>query len=216
MMHTLTLPHQYLLLELDDDSGLSLTSDGYERIYGLAGAVVAELQWRGVLVPARADRFVIREGAAELSGTLARGAAALAGRKPLPLQRCLSKVPARKLREAFLEELVEAGALSRERERYILLFRRTRWRAQPASPEATLIEHLREHVRTTPKHSPPGREDLLLSLLRGTRLLKAVWSPEELMHLKPAIDQCTDRAPIGRHVRKAVLNAHAAAAAAAG
>ncbi|MFT5681641.1 MAG: hypothetical protein ACI8RZ_002547 [Myxococcota bacterium] len=80
----------------------------------------------------------------------------------------------------------------------------------PASPEETLIEHLRQHVSTAPRHSPPGREDLLLSLLRGTGLLKTVWSKPELEQLKAAIDQCTDRASIGRIVRKLVEEADAA------
>ena len=199
-MHTLSLPHQFLLLELDDDSGLSLSA--MDRDYGLAGAVVAELQWQGLLVPAQAERFVLRRETSSLSGALAQGAAALKDHKPHPLKKCISLIPAKKIRTGFLEELVAAGALSREQERFLLIFRRTRWRSQPGSPEATLIEHLQQHVKVTPLHSPPSREDLLLSLLRATKLLHAVWAEEALNREKDAIDQCTARAPIGRPVRQ--------------
>ena len=197
-----SLPQQFLLLELDDVSGLSLLWKDYERNYGLAGAVVAELQWQGLLVPVGADRFVLRPEASSLSGALAQGAAALKDRKPLSILGCISLVPAEKIRTVFLEELVETGALSRKQERHFVIFRRTRWRSQPGSPKGTLIEHLQQHVTVTPRHSPPSREDLLLSLLRGTKLLRSVWAKEALEREKGAIDQCTARAPIGRAVRR--------------
>lgn len=199
-MHTLTLPHQLLLLELDDHTGLSLLTRSYASAYGLAGAVVAELQWQGLLVPHQADRFVLRADASLPSGALALGAAGLEGRKPLPLKKCISRIPTKKLRPALLDELAQAGALEERQERHFLIFRRTRWLSLPGSPESTLIEHLRRHVEVTPRHSPPSREDLLLSLLRGCGLLGPVWSEPEHAALKPAIDQCTDRAPIGRIV----------------
>ena len=214
-MQALSLPHQFLLLELDDDSGRSLLKHEYERNYGLAGAVVAELQWQGLLVPVQADRFVLRPEPLPLSGALAQGAAALTGRKPQALKKCISRIPAKKIRTGFLEELVELGALSQEQERYLLIFRRTHWRSQPDSPEETLIEHLQHHVAVTPRHSPPSREDLLLSLLRGTKLLESVWSEEALEQTKDAIDQCTARAPIGRSVRQLVEEMEAMIVAAA-
>ena len=74
------------------------------------------------------------------------------------------------IRTGFLEELVAAGALSQEEDHHFLIFRPTRWRSQPGSPERTLIEHIQQH----PQHSPPSREDLLLSVLRGTNLLGSV------------------------------------------
>ena len=203
-MHTFSFPHLYLLLELDDDSGLSLLPHYFASLYGLAGAVVAELQWQGLLVPVQADRFVLRLGESSLSGALAQGASALKDRKPLSIQQCIARIPANKIRTGFLEELVALGALSHEQERFFLVFRRIRWRSEPDSPEATLIEHLQRHVTVTPRHSPPSREDLLISLLRGTKLLGAVWSEEALETEREAIEHCTDRAPIGRVVRRLV------------
>lgn len=108
------------------------------------------------------------------------------------------------IRTGFLEALVTAGALSQSEDRHFLIVRRTRWRSQPGSPERTLIEHHQQHVQSTPQCSPPSREDLLLSVLRGTNLLGSVWSEEALERQVEAIERCTARASIGRDVRRLV------------
>ena len=182
--------------------------------HGLAAAVFAELQWQGRIVAVEADRFVVRSDRAPSYTALSLAEEALEDRRPMKLKTCISKMPTKALRTALLHELVDLGALSEESERYFLILRRTRWRSQPGSPEETLIEHLRSHVAAATAATPPGREDILLSLLRGTGLLETVWTEAELERLKPAIDARTARAPIGRTVREMIIATQAAIVAA--
>ncbi|CAN0461335.1 unnamed protein product, partial [Ectocarpus fasciculatus] len=135
--------------------------------------------------------------------------------RPRKLQSCLSRLRYATLRKALLAELVAAGALREEKERFLVLFHRRRWHPAPDSPEETIIEHLRNYTATVDEQEPPTRDDLMLSLLRATKLLEVVWQPEELEGLLRArIERRTDRAPIGRQVHQAVETALAAAVAA--
>ena len=59
-----SLPHQLLLLELDDLTGRSLLGlDSLRRNYALAGAVLSELQLSDRLVAVGADAFLLASGA---------------------------------------------------------------------------------------------------------------------------------------------------------
>jgi len=211
-----TLPHQLLLLELDDETGKSLQKDSLLAHYGVCGAMIAELMWQDRLVPAAADRFVLRSTRPPPPCDSIRLAEErLSETRPYKLQACMGRLRLRPLRRALLAELVDAGALRLEEQRFLVVFRRRRWHPTPDSPEQTYIEHLRAYIRTVEHSQPPGREDLMLSLLRATKLLAVVWTEAELEGLRAAIDARTERAPIGRKVHEAVVAARAAAAAAA-
>ncbi|MFT4979591.1 MAG: hypothetical protein ACI8S6_005503 [Myxococcota bacterium] len=214
-MNRLTLPHQLLLLELDDDTGSSLQRDSFRAHYGLSGAVIAELMWQERLIPIAADRFILKPGRPPADGALKLAEDRLSETRPRKMHACISRLRITLLRRALLAELVTSGMLREEQERWLLVFRRRRWHPTPDSPEQTLIEHLRDHVAQADERTPPQREDLLLSLLRATKLLETVWSPDELLALRPQIDARTERAPIGRQVHQAIKTARAAAMAAA-
>ena len=211
-----TLAHQLLLLELDDSTGRSLQKDSLLAHYGINGAMIAELMWRQRLIPVAADRFALRPGRPPVGGALKLAEDRLSKSRPRKLQQSVARLRYSAIRRALLAELVDAGALREEQERFLVLFRRSRWHPTPDSPEEPLIEHLRRYVADVDERTPPTREDLLLSLLRATKLLGTVWRAEDLDGpLRGQIDRRTELAPIGQQVHRAVQAARAAAAAAA-
>lgn len=214
----LGLHHEFLLLALEDVRGTRLLGH-YEDKYGLAGALVAEMQLRDRLAPVAADVFALRQGPLS-SGALGLAEQRLEG-KQLSLKRTLRRVAnvwlsdISAIRTAALEELVRAGVLTREADRFLIVTWRMRYPEVDSAVEGALRSRLRRHVQTVDDGDAPMRDDLLLSLLRGTKLLRTVWSEGELATVKPAIDARTRRAPIGRTVRRVAEDARAAAAAAA-
>lgn len=213
-----SLPHLLILLELDDVTGKSLQRDAIKRQFGLTGAVLAELMWQERLIPAEANKFVLRPGRPVVSGSLRIAEERLSETRPRTLQKSLQHLRASPIRKAVLAELVEAGILEEQSSSFLVLFRRRRWLPTETSPEQTYIEHLRQYVEQTCADTPPQREDLMLSLLRSVDLLETVWTASELESLRDRIVLRTERAPIGRQVHKAIelMRAALLAAAAAG
>ena len=206
-MHRLNLAHTFLLLEHHDESGHSLLEDAPRRQrFGLCGAVVGELHGQGRLrkAAAAADRYTLSLDPAPLTGALALAEDALRGEPPMRLSTCILRLPFAPLRAALLEELVDMGALRREEERVWVVFRRTRWRATPDSPERTLVEHLRAYLDEVTADAPPSRSDFLLSLLQATDLLSTIWTPEQVAADAEVIEARARRAPIGALVRDLV------------
>lgn len=211
----LSLPHALLLLEYDDVHGTSRLGQ-LSRAYGLCGAVVAELQVLGRLRPVRANVFAITQQGEPLDGAFGLAEQQI-GARQLSLKKHLGRLGAwgaSKLRAAFLDELVQAGHLRREQDKLLFVTWRVRYPEQDPTLERDLIAALRRYVDDVPADQPPGREDLLLSLLRGLRLLDAVWTEDELITRRERIDERTRLAPIGRDVRQVIRDAEAAAAAA--
>ncbi len=205
----LTLAHQLLLLELDDTTGSSLITDFILRYFALGGALVAELNLRDRLVATSANEFAIVDGP-PLPGVLGLAEGFFPPR-PLDLNHCVYRLGNRadELRSAVLEELVQAGALRKDKDKFWLLTYRTRWPTQEEAIERTLVEHLRAWLPSATQDAAPSRDDLLLSLLRCAGLLTTVWTEAELEQLRPLIDELTDRAPIGATVRGVTMAVHA-------
>ena len=199
-----SLPHQLLLLELDDETGRSLASDSLVQSCTLAGAVLAELQLRERLLPVEANRFALASGE-PLAGALGLAEGRLPAR-PRTLAELISHLgmKIKPVRMALLTELEEAGALRREDDRLWIVTWRTRWTEADPTLETTLVAHLRDWLDGMTEDVAPSREDLLLSLLRASKLLETVWRPEELEHLDTLIRERTERAPIGKSVTSAI------------
>ncbi len=216
-MTALGLHHHLLLFDLDDATGRPRAWDPVLRDCALAGALAAELQLRERLVAVKADRFAVRQGAPPGSGALGHAESHLAGRRPLLLSRILGLLAnrTRRLRRATLDELVDAGILRMERDRLWLVPYRTRWPAADRAVKRGVIDALRRWIDGGSADAPPGREDLLLSLLRACKALDAVWAPDELARVRDRVERRTDMAPIGRHVVTLARHIQAAAAAAA-
>lgn len=214
MTAPLGLHHGFLLLVTDDHRGTPQVGS-LSLNYGLAGAYVAELQLRGRLVAEAADTFRLGSGPAS-TGSLGSAEARLDGFSG-SLKRAIGRIGgwgANARRFAACEELAAMGALRREDDVFLLIRWRTRWPTADPEVESTLTEHLDRYLEAPPP-GPPTWEDLLVSLLRGSKALDHVWSPARLAALRPAIEERTRVAPIGRIVRTVVVEAEAAAAAAA-
>lgn len=212
------LHHQFLLLELDDERGTSAISDSILRQNAVLGAVVAELQLQERLVPVGADVFAIRAGQAPAAGSLGLAEGRLAGRRtPMTIKTCLSRLGgwSSKIRRAALAELIELGALREERDRLWILTWRTRYPEDDPAVERTVRERLGWWVANVRPEDPPAREDLLLSLLRVSKLLPWSLKAPARGSVEERVLERTNRAPIGKVVRDLTRETHAAIAAAA-
>lgn len=178
---TLSLTEELLLLTLDQRSGRPAL-DSVRMKAAVAGAAVAELTLDGALAldgPDGRRARLRRTGTAEPSDPLLREVLAVAdGRRP---QDAVSKLGgadawrdrAGALRTHLLERMASAGVLSREDDRVLGLFPRTRWRTvDPASTD-------RLRVRVTGALNggdgpPDARTAALVALLAATDRLSAV------------------------------------------
>lgn len=210
------LHHQLLLLDLDPGTGTRRIKDTTLMSYALGAAFFADLQLCGRMIPTGADAFAIQESVAVPSGALGLADSFCTGYRPMSEQRWVSRLGNRagKLRWAALEELEALGAVTRERDVFLLIPWRTRWPETDGHAERTVQEHLRHWLATVQPADPPGPDDLLLSLLRCTKLHQVVWSEAELAHRTDLIEERTKRAPVGLVAKKASDAAKAAAAAA--
>ena len=119
----------------------------------------------------------------------------------------------RALRRSLAEELVELGALREQQDKLWIVPYRTRFPTGDGAVEQSVREHLRTWLAEVPVDAGPQREDLLLSLLRCTRILDSVWSESELETLRPQIDKRTEMSPIGKEVKRSADQTRAAVAA---
>lgn len=197
-----TLAHHFLLLALDDGTGLERTGALALNWFAFSGALLGELQLQDRVVAVGADAWVLarREPA---PGVLGLAEARLRSQRPRTQRWCLARLYERAtaLRRVALEELVAGGALRREENRFLGMAVGVRWPTADGSVEVELVDHLRRWVDAVDPQSAPAREDLLIGLLRGAGLLDAVWSDEELAAVRAVIEERTRRVPLGRLVR---------------
>jgi hypothetical protein len=196
-----TLAHHFLLLDLVDNRGTPRT-DMARRWWGLTGALWGEMQLRERVMPVRADRFALVPGPLS-EGVLGYAESCIQGRyahsQAWRMQQIYPYAP--RMRGMALEELAELGAIRKERDTVLLVPWRTRWPTADGTLEVELVAHLRHWLETVSPDEPPGREDLLLGLLRGTLILESVWAPDEIEQWKDKIHLRTQRAPLGRLVQ---------------
>ena len=215
----LGMHHEVLLLDLHDRTGKRHVGS-YIAGFGLAAACVGELEHRGRLKVAGADRFGLAAGSGS-RGALGLAEAAL-GTEIRSLKKCIAVVtnqwfssPINRIRDAALRELCGAGFLEKRTDYFLIVPWRTRYPEGDGRAERALIDRLRTHLHAVDGNTPPLRDDMLLSVLRAMDLLGSVWSERELQQVRPAIEARTKRAPIGRLAWELARDAEAAAAAAA-
>ena len=105
------------------------------------------------------------------------------------------------------------GALREQQDKLWIVPYRTRFPTGDGAVEQSVREHLHTWLAEVPVDAGPQREDLLLSLLRCTRILDSVWSESELETLRPQIDKRTEMSPIGKEVKRSADQTRAAVAA---
>jgi len=210
-----TLLHDYLLLSLDDHSGKPDVVDGYAASAAIGAALWAELQLIGAVGAVSADRYLLGEAAEGLDGVLGVAVDRLRRDKPFKATWAISRLGHQRHRQLALEELVAGGVLREERDKLWIITWRRRWPTTDGSThEEDLRGRLRLWLQTVSQDTPPGREDLLLSLLRYTKLLGQLWSEGELARLRPLIEERTRRAPVGQLAKQVADSTRAAVTAA--
>jgi len=214
----LGIHHEFLLCALNDMHG-TWSVKGFKASFALAGALVAEMQHRERLVAVKANTFALRSGAMS-TGALGMAEGRLEGRQ-LSMKKTIAAVNTYwfsgvgQIRVAALDELHRAGLVRKEQDTFLFIPWRLRYPEVDGEEEERIRARLRRHIATAGDGDAPGRDDLLLSILRTTKLLDGIWSEAELERLKPAIDERTRRAPIGVLIRDLARESEAAAAAAA-
>ncbi|MDX2175840.1 MAG: GPP34 family phosphoprotein [Candidatus Sumerlaeia bacterium] len=141
----LTLPEQLVLLGLEDRKGTLAWRCFPYFDDALAGALLAELDLRGLLDIGPDGRARGREAAGEPpAGVLGAVHRMLLGGEPLPLRAWISHVATTpNLLHDLSEELVAKDVLERHEDRFLFLFHRTTYPLHDSTPEKQLHAEIR-------------------------------------------------------------------------
>jgi hypothetical protein len=211
----LLLPHDYLLLALDDGRGTSLVADTTVHSYAMSGAWLAEMMFQERVLPAAANLLQLRSGPLS-EGSLGVVEKQLEGFKAGKQLWCLNRLIGFNgtwLCRLAADDLVAMGVLRAEQDKLWLIPYRTRHPSSDMSAERALRQRLRAHLQTVDHSTAPTRDDALIGLLRVAKILTSVWTEEELRHLRPLIVERTKRSSLGKVVKKAADAAKVAIAA---
>jgi Golgi phosphoprotein 3 len=212
MRDDLTLPEQFLLLCLNDESGR------FEECwvdYGLNAAALAELALRGRIRIGEKDRVSVDDPSDTGDDLLARALARLTGgRRPQRVGRCVAGLYRGRpsARQAVLQRLIARGILTIQEGRFLWVFPRTLYPAVDSAPENELRARLREALLG----DAPVEQRLavLIAILQGCDALDRILTRSELKRQKERIQAVVAGDPIGRAIGKAVSEVVAAAVAA--
>jgi hypothetical protein len=173
----LNLAEELFLLALDDDEGWIAAPAQNTLRYGLAAALLADLALRGKVVVD--DRRVTLLDATPVGDELLDWALerlAAAG-KPFKVKHWINALGFRKLPKQVAQRLVDCGVLREDDRRYAPLIPDA-GSSQADAPAKYWIKHgLRSVVLTSAKAE--RRSLVLLSLMRGCRLLNLVFTRDE-------------------------------------
>ncbi len=196
----LTISEQLLLLALHDEKGSVVFSASTALPYGLAGAVLLDLYFLGIIafegkhvrvVDARATDSDVLDEALELMRQSTKS------REPKYwVSRIQSKV--KRLQQRLAEDLVEKQILSKEERKLLWVFTRRRYPTDNAEPEYDIRNAIR-NVILYGQH-PSEKEAALISLMSACELVNEVFSKEERKSAKQRIKMLSE----GNEVSKAV------------
>jgi Golgi phosphoprotein 3 len=199
----LTLVEEIELLSLDDKTGAHLPLLPEALGYGLAGAILADLEMAACI--ATGGKVVevknsMPTGNSLLDPWLAR---VVAEPQNHPIAYWLSLFSDEKtaIESAALEHLISRGILKREDKKILWVFGLRRY--------PTIHNEERVEVRTRlagliqGDEAPPRFDAILISLLWGSSLLSAVFSEGELDGRSARIASISDSDPVGREVAEA-------------
>ncbi|WP_434594835.1 GOLPH3/VPS74 family protein [Streptomyces sp. A5-4] len=165
-----SLPEELLLLGLDPQRGSARVRMRYVE-YGMAGAVLAELELSGHVAEERGRIQVINPlapadpVAAQVLASLPAPGKGRGGKGERT--KGWVRSTGRHITELYLNRLVEQGALRRETRRFLGLFPYHRHPAGPEDSSAAVWQRLAASIRAD---SPDGRDRALAALLSATDL----------------------------------------------
>jgi hypothetical protein len=199
----LTLVEEVELLSLDDKTGAHLPLLPEALGYGLAGAILADLEMAGRL--ATAGKVVeVRDASPTGNPLLDPWLARIAAESPPhPIPYWLSILSDEKpfIESAVLDHLIGRGILKREDKKILWVFGLRRY---PTIHNEERVEVRTRLSRLILGDDGPGHFDAtLISLLSGCSLLPAVFSDGALEGRSARIQAIADSNPVGREVAAA-------------
>jgi hypothetical protein len=185
-MNSLTLPEQLLLLAIDDQRGVINTSTMTTLLYGLAGAVLAELALRGK-IGLEEKRLKptdnLPTGDPNLDSVLSQIADEP---KPRKLARWVMVFARKDTLRKTAQSLAEQRVISIENKRFLWVIPYESYPQVDAPAKYWIKQHLRAVVLAG-ETAEPG-EVALLSLLKASRLLQLVFTRDERRYAGKHID----------------------------
>jgi hypothetical protein len=200
----LTLVEEIALLSLDDKTGAHLPLLPEALGYGLAGAILADLEMAGRLVTS-GKVVEVRNSTPTANSLLDPWLERLtAETQSHPIAYWLSVFSDEKpaIESATLEHLIERGILKREDKKILWVFGLRRY--------PTVHNEERVEVRTRlgrliqGDEAPPHFDATLISLLNGCSLLSSVFTEGQLEGRSDRIQAIANSDPVGREVAESL------------
>lgn len=208
----LNLAEELFLLALDDDEDWIVAPALDTLRYGLAAALLADLALLGKIA-VEGQRISLLDpapiGDDLLDDTLLRIAEA---NKPRKVKYWLNALGFRKLPKQIAQRLVTQGVLAEEERRYLWAVPYVGVPQQDAPAKYWIKQELRVAGLTSAK--PERRGVVLLSLMKGCRLLNLVFTRDERKAASKRVDELVKGEDFGAAVTQTLADIEAATTAA--
>ena len=202
----LTLPEELMLLALRDDKGSVIFSASTALPYGLAGAVLLELFFRGKITHENKKIQIVDKNQIDdpvLNEALSLMKVSSKDRNPKYwVQRINGKV--KKLKQKVIDKLVKQQILNREGHKILWFFNISRYPTLDVVPEMEIRNRIRNIVLNDYKATE--REIALLSLMKACSLVNEVFQRGERKLAKKRIKELIENQRMSKDVSSAVID----------
>ena len=200
----LTLPEELMLLALRDEKGSVIFSASTALPYGLAGAVLLELFFKGKITYGNKKIQVIDKSTIDdpvLNEALNLIKNSSKDRNPKYwVQKINNKV--KKLKQRVIDNLVAQQILNREGHKILWFFNIDRYPTLDVVPEMEIRTTIRNIVLND--HEATEREIALLSLMKACSLINEVFQRSERKLAKKKIKELLENQKMSKDVSSAV------------
>jgi Golgi phosphoprotein 3 len=200
----LTLPEELMLLALRDDKGSVIFSASTALPYGLAGAVLLELFFKGKITYGNKkiqviDKSIIDDPVLNEALNLMKNSSK--DRNPKYwIQKINSKV--KKLKQRVIDNLIAQQILNREGHKILWFFNIDRYPTLDVVPEMEIRTTIRNIVLND--YDATEREIALLSLMKACSLINEVFQRSERKLAKKKIKELLENQKMSKDVSSAV------------
>lgn len=207
----LDLHHEVMLLSLRADEGTP--EFGVSSCHALAGAILAELLLRERIgIQSERNKQFVRVQDASPAGEPILDEALekmVSVKRRATLQTWVSRLATQKLRTATATELCRRGILRADEASVLLIFKRKIYPELDPRPEREVVDRLKTAISGEATDLEP-RTAILVSLAKGTGLLKPLFSRQELKSREERIERIAKGEVTGKATAEAIHAAQAA------
>ncbi len=199
----LSLGEELLLLALKDDKGTMIQAASSALPFGLAGAVLMELSLQKK-IEIQGKRLVVTGATGPKDPLLNEYWQTIRDKeKPKAIRTWIEKFGGNnKLRNRYLEQLIQKNILTRERKKILLVFPGNRFPTTDPRPETEERDRLRRTVLED--ESPDARTFMLISLIRACDLIKEVFPGPERKEAKKKIAALVKNEAFGKAITEEI------------